>query len=217
MRLLPILLLMLVSGCSSIFGDRFRDRADDYIKAREMDPIVDASGNTLSGQDHYPVPELVGVAAPDTFEVPRPTALGPADTAEDDESLTLTEYQSKALNARLERDGSGSQVLRMDTGFAYSWAVISEALAKTDLKVTDVNRSVGTWYLQLLTPQTRDDLGWWSRLWGDEPGMIEKPYRLKLNRGRSGTYLSLLEDDDRLASDEQTSKVLSAIEKHLGK
>jgi outer membrane protein assembly factor BamC len=217
MKFLPLLLILTLAGCSSMREGRFRDRGDDYLKVEEYPETLDVNGRRVGGQDLYPMPVLATVPAlPHSFEVPKPEVLPSLDEPEE-EVQSLTEYQSKALNPRLETDGSGSLVLRMDGSFAYCWAAVSDALSASSLKMTDLNRSVGTWYLELSERETEEDLGWWSRLWGAKPEVVSKNYLLKMNRARTGVYLSLLEENDKLASPEQTEAVLQVLNKQLNK
>lgn len=211
MRLLVIPLFALTASCSWMFGDTFRDRSEGYLAAREGKPLVDTKGNLMPVQDSYPVPALPAGTQSQlsgTFELPMPERLVVERTAEP-QTATLSQYQSTELNPRLARDGSGSETLLLDTGFANAWAVVTEALANMDYKLTDLNRSIGAYYLDIERPGTEDDLGWWSRLWGAEPEPVIDSFLLKMNRTSSGVYLSLQSDVDELADQEIARRVLS--------
>lgn len=215
MKFLPVVLVVALSGCSGYLGERFHDRADDYLITKDIEPTLDVSGAPVGGQDLYPIPQLPTTpAVPTAFEVPKPDPLmGGNDVEEDSQSLTA--YQSQALNPRLEADGSGSLVLRMDGNFAQAWSAVSDALTKTPFKVTDLNRSVGTWYMELSERESEEDIGWWGRLWGSEPELVTGTYLLKMNRSRTGVYVSLLKEDDKLAGAELTESVLRVLNKQL--
>ncbi|MCY0963621.1 outer membrane protein assembly factor BamC [Parathalassolituus penaei] len=215
MKFLPVVLVVALSGCSGYLGERFHDRADDYLITKDIEPTLDVGGAPVGGQDLYPIPQLPTTpAVPTAFEVPKPDPLvGGNDVEEDSQSLTA--YQSQALNPRLETDGSGSLVLRMDGNFAQAWSAVSDALTKTPLKVTDLNRSVGTWYMELSERESEEDIGWWGRLWGSKPELVTGTYLLKMNRSRTGVYVSLLKEDDKLAGAELTESVLRVLNKQL--
>ena len=80
-------------------------------------------------------------------------------------------------------------------------AAVTEAIAASDLKLTDLNRSTGTYYLELNKTEVVDERSWWDKLWGEEL-VTTATYLLKMNRSRQGVYLSLLTDADNLAEAE---------------
>lgn len=216
MRALLYTTLLCLSGCSTLFGDTFSDRSDDYLQARPTpDTQVPEGSKPLAVQDTMPIPELAVVpAAPAHFEVPRPAPLLDEDDSDSD-SASLTQYQSEALNPRLDQDGAGTQILRLDSGYAQSWARVTEAIAATDLTLTDLNRSTGTFFLELEVADTESEQGFWSSLFNRRAENEIKVYLLKMNRAHSGVYLSLLTDSDNLAGTEVTNNVLSEILRQL--
>lgn len=213
MRICLTALVLLLSGCS-LFGDRFRDRSLDYLTAKEQPLTVQADGTPVASVDRYRIPPVSGaVVTMEKFELPAPLALVIAD---DQESASLNDYRSESLNPRLEHDGSGALILRLDGGFAQAWTAVTDAIAASSLKMTDLNRSTGTWYLDIEAKTLAKDRGWWARLWNKDK-VESKTYLLKMNRARLGAYLSLLSDAETLASDELNSKVLNEIKQQLEK
>jgi len=212
MRILLLLPLVLVSGCS-LFG--VRDRAMDYLQAEEQPATRSVDGMTLATSDRYPIPELaVTPARPDSFSVPTPQPLNVA--VQEDTVASLSDYRNEALNPRLEKDGAGTLILRLDGGFAAAWAKVTDAVAASSLTLSDLNRSTGTWYLQMEEAVADEDRGWWSRLWGSNK-TATRIYLLKMSRARLGVYLSLQTDADTLASEELTAAVLNEIKAQLDK
>lgn len=204
----------LLSGCS-LFGNTFDDRAENYLTTDEFPVIkqVDTSSQ-LAFRDANVIPALpVTPQRPESFETPRPLAFVAAEN--DDAVVTsLAQYRSEALNPRLDQDGAGTEILRLDLGFAASWAAVTEAIAASDLTMTDLNRSTGTYFLELDKTEVVDERSWWDKLWGEEL-VTTATYLLKMNRSRQGVYLSLLTDADNLAEAGQTSRVLAEIETQL--
>lgn len=215
MRVLMIVLAGLTASCSWLFGDTFRDRSEGYLLAEEARPVLDTNGQPLVTSDAYPIPDLAtDVENPTSFELPIPDRLVLNQTGSEQIS-TLSAYQSDALNPRLEKDGSGSDILRLDSSFANAWAVVTEAIAATRYKLSDLNRSIGSYYIEVERAGTEEDLGWWSRLVGSEPEPVVSTYILKMNRSGSGVYLSLQSDVDQLADQDLTHQVLSDLESQL--
>ena len=214
MRLLCILPLAALSGCSWMFGDTFDNRALDYLEAQESPATQVPADITLNTYDRYPVPDVNGsqdLADEFTIPVPDPIVIDETDTG----STSLSEYQSYDLNPRIEKDGAGTEVLRLDTEFAISWAKVADAVAGTDLKMTDLNRSLGIYFLELPNPDAaNDDRSWWAKLWSDpvEPTLT---YELKMVNAGEGVYVSLLQDAETLADTVTTRSVLTQVRDQL--
>ncbi len=216
MKYLILAMIAGLSGCSTLFGDKFRDRADDYLTAKPAKEAVDLQGQPLAKTDSLPIPELAReVEQPDAFELPQPQRLVVEAAEPESQSASLNQFNSTELNPRLDRDGSGSRILRLDGNFALTWAEVTEALAASDINLVDLNRSLATWYLELQTVQQEDTRGWWSRLWNREPESETTTYLLKLNRAHNGVYLSLLSDVDALADDTLAESVFVEIKTQL--
>lgn len=203
---------VLLGGCSWL---GFDDLADDYLTQETYPVITNPEGEPpLPFRDANPIPELAVVPQrPEKFETPRPLAL--VTTEQDDVGVTsLAQYRSDSLNPRLDKDGAGTQILRLDLGFAASWAAVTEAVAASDLKLIDLNRSTGTYYLEVEKSDVEDNRSWWDKLWGEEL-ITSATYLLKMSRSRQGVYLSLLTDADTLAEADVTEAVLKSIESQL--
>jgi len=213
-RVAALALTASLSGCS-LFGDTFDDRAENYLVLEPKPVIQQVDGESeLVFRDAHVIPALpVEPQRPEKFETPRPLNFV-ADNNEEQVVTSLAQYRSESLNPRLDKDGAGTEILRLDLGFAASWAAVTEALAASDLELSDLNRSTGTYYLELDLLNVVDERSWWDKLWGEEL-ITRATYLLKMNRSRQGVYLSLLTDADNLAEPEQTAVVLREIEKQL--
>lgn len=184
-----------------------------YLQAEEQPLIQVPEGAELAVQDAYPIPALAQQPEPlQNFEVPRPAPYIAEDAAEG--VASLNEYNRGAINARLDKDGAGSTILRLDGSYASNWAAVTDAIAASDLHLTDLNRSTGTYYLAMQKVVPAEERGWWASLWGDDE-IITETYLLKMNRARNGVYLSLLTDADTLADESLTLDVLKQIESKL--
>jgi outer membrane protein assembly factor BamC len=76
---LPVVLLAVLPACGYLFGDQgvFRDNADDYKKAPELEVIKVPEGkNTEALREIYAIPDIEeSVVIVGEFEVPRPSPL----------------------------------------------------------------------------------------------------------------------------------------------
>lgn len=222
MRAVVILLAVNLAGCSAIFGDTFHDRAQGYLDAKNhtrMKPL--AGQDPLPIQDAYKIPPVTQTAASaieldddGDFIVPKPELLVVAE--DEQNSSSLSELKSAALNPRLERDGAGTQVLRLEGQFARAWTAVAEALAKSDYTLTDLNRSTGTYYITIFDPEAEQpEKSFWQWLTNSNDLGVDVEYILKMNRSRLGVYLSLQKDLETLADDKLAVSFLTDLQKLL--
>lgn len=215
MRVLSVgLLVVSLAGCS-VFGDRFSNRANHYPLASEGDVLKNSDGQpAVFERDGYPIPSLRDSAALiERQSVPRPIPF--AGHPEADTVASFNEFRSQALNTRMGVDGAGTQVLYLDVGFAYAWAQVTDAIVASELELSDLNRSVGTYYLSVMSGEVDDDRSWWGRLWRKAPQPSLQIMQLKMHTVRSGVYLSLLTDADNLADVVTTNAVLLSVKRQL--
>ena len=209
MRLLSLVVFsLLLSGCSWLF----HDHANDYLEAKTYPPMKVPSDYGYSAQPSaLTVPNIdSSFTATEEFVVPRPERLV---IEEEEQSASLAKVQSTSIEPQLVKDGNGTPILRMAVGFPRAWAALGEALKQAEFSISDLNRSIGTYYIEILEP-VEDEGGMWSWLFG-APEPETKIVEVKLNRARSGVYIAIHEDADTLASDEQANSLLNDIAKHL--
>lgn len=205
-------LVLVLTGCS-LLPDRYRDRAGDYLNTQEQPATQSLPNQPLVYSDRYLIPKLDSTPSqPTEFKVPMPSPLVVEVAAEG--SASLNELRNETPDPRIEHDGAGGLILRINGGFAQSWSLVSDAIAASELKLSDLNRSTGTWYLTMDKAVKAEDRGWWSRLWNNDE-VVEHSYLLKMSRTRSGVYLSLLEDDDALADETVARNVFEQIKAQI--
>lgn len=217
-----ILSLITLGGCSAIFGDTFHDRAQDYLKAEEQPRMkTSVEQPEIPIQDAYVIPEVaktedsaIVLDEDGDFVVPQPVMLA-IDDEEKDVAL-LSQMQKVDLNPRLERDGAGTQVLRLEGQFGFAWTAVSEALTESEYTLTDLNRSTGTYYITIFDPEAEQpEKSLWQWLTSSNEKGVEVPYLVKMNRSRLGVYLSLQEDLETLADDDLAQRFLADLKKML--
>lgn len=219
-RAVLLLLALNLSGCSAIFGDTFHDRAQGYLDSQPQARMQAVAGQSaLPIQDAYVIPEISSQSSSleldedGDFVVPRPQAL---IVEQEQDAPSLAELQDDALNPRLERDGAGTQVLRLDGRFAIAWTAVAEALAESDYSLTDLNRSTGTYYITIFDPEAEQpERSFWQWLTNSNELGVDVDYLLKMNRSRLGVYLSLQEDLETLADDKLAVRFLSDMQELL--
>jgi outer membrane protein assembly factor BamC len=221
-RTVFLLLVINLSGCSAIFGDTFSDRAQGYLTSEIKESMKPVPGQAeLPIQSAYVIPAMntssasfIQLDEDGDFVVPKPQTL--LVLAEDQDATSLTELQDATLDPRLDRDGAGTQVLRLNGNFALAWTAVAEALAESDYTLTDLNRSTGTYYITIFDPTAElPEKSFWQWLTNSDELGAEVDYLLKMNRSRQGVYLSLQKDIETLAEDTLAVSFLTDLQKIL--
>ena len=199
---------VLVSGCSWLF----HDHAEDYLVAKEHPVMkVPADYGDLKFQPQLIIPKTdQPFTAKEEFVVPRPDKLV---VEEQEESTSLAKVKSTKLEPQLLKDGNGTPILRLGVAFPRAWSALGESLKKADVTVSDLNRSIGTYYIEVLEP-VEDEGGFWSFLFG-APEPEVRTLEVKLNRARSGVYVAIHTDADTLADEEEANALLKKISDNL--
>jgi outer membrane protein assembly factor BamC len=221
-RTVFLLLVVNLSGCSAIFGDTFSDRAQGYLTSETKESTKPVPGQAeLPIQDAYVIPamnpssaSLIQLDEDGDFVVPKPQTL--LVLAQEQDSASLAELQEAILNPRLDRDGAGTQILRLNGHFALAWTAVAEALAESEYTLTDLNRSTGTYYITIFDPTAElQEKSFWQWITNSDELGVEVDYLLRMNRSRSGVYLSLQKDLETLAEDVLAVSFLTDLQKIL--
>jgi len=128
---LPIILVSAVSGCGFLFGDEgiFRDKSQDYKKAREVPPIkVPEGDDSASIGEIYPIPPITDtILLAGKFDVPRPAPL-PASVQDE--------------QVRIQTLGDESWAL-VNTAPGQVWPQIRAFLSVSEIPVARVDATAG--------------------------------------------------------------------------
>lgn len=210
MRLIGLFVLMLsMSGCSWLFYDH----DNDYLQSEIQQNItVPKSVAQISLKPQLSIPAAKTTQLPEEFALPRPQKLV---LLEDQESTKLTDLQDKELEANLLKDGNGTPILRLNVSFARAWAAVGGSLKSANIDISDLNRSIGTYYIELTEEGVEVEPGFWGSLFGSKPEIEKLPLQVKVNRARSGVYIAVHKDQDNLAEDQQAHDLLSRIKAKL--
>lgn len=202
--------LFVLGGCSWLVNDH----DNDYLKSQiQPNIIIPKDVAILELKPQFPIPEVANAKLVDEFIVPRPR---PLVIKEDVETASLVSDQTIKLETNLLKDGNGTPILRLNVEFPRAWAQLGEALNKADVKVSDLNRSIGTYYVELPDESAEKlEQGFWAGLFGSEPEMVMIALQVKLNRARSGVYIAIHEDLDNLADDKLAENLLARIQNNI--
>lgn len=203
-------LLATLNGCSWLV----HDRDNDYLES-EIQPVITVPKGVanVALKEQLPIPQVKAKPLADEFVVPRPHPL----VLQEPEQLgaSLSEVSAIKTESNLLKDGNGTPILRLNIQFARAWAELGESLKKGEFNITDLNRSIGTYYIEVIKPGSVQEVGFWAGLFGAKPEAEKQTLQIKLNQARSGVYIAVHLDAETLASDEQAQSILERIQETL--
>lgn len=148
-----------------------------------------------------------------------------ASSAEQGGSVSLLAERDFDAPSRvsLAEDGNGNPVLNLGADFDRAWSSIGRALEMGDLRIDDINRTLGVYYVNLAegakTPEEKP--GFFGRLFGSEPDQEEidaraERYQVRLTRVGDSVQVSVEKDLNTVAPADVAKRVLSVIQDNLG-
>ncbi|UVE16579.1 outer membrane protein assembly factor BamC [Pseudomonas sp. LS44] len=123
----------------------------------------------------------------------------------------------------LSDDGSGNPVLSLGTDFDRAWSSVGRSLDTGNVRIDDLNRSLGVYYINLAEGSDKEDEkpGFWKRMWGSSPsdeeveGRAER-YQVRLTTVGDSVQVTVEKDLNTVAPADVARRVLSLIQEHLG-
>ncbi|WP_462382518.1 outer membrane protein assembly factor BamC [Pseudomonas sp. Marseille-QA0892] len=125
--------------------------------------------------------------------------------------------------ANLTQDGSGNPVLSLGTDFDRAWSSVGRALQSGDVRVDDLNRSNGLYYINLAegARNPEEKRGFFSRLFGRERSQAEidaraERYQVRLSTVGDSVQVTVEQGIDKVAPAEVSRRILTLIQNNLG-
>jgi len=114
-------------------------------------------------------------------------------------------------------------VLNLNTDLDRAWSAVGRALQQADVRVDDLNRSLGLYYIDLSQGASQPDRkpGFFARLFGSEPSKEELEakadrYHVRLTEVGGSVQVSVEKNIDTLAPEDVSRRVLGMLRDHLG-
>lgn len=215
--------LLALTGCS-LLGDQYRNRSFDYLTYQPAEPIKvpaelsDQENWQLISRERLPVePRQRQVALAKNakaFVVPKPDALVIEESKTEQPLVSLASFQGRKLTTRLAVDGAGSPLLQVNAEFAIAWAVITDAVIQLPYQLVDLDRSIGTYFMQSSIAVDEVEKGWFARLFTRQKEEVTQ-FQIKVDPSQEGVYISVLNDSENFADKSLTSTVLSQLQELL--
>ena len=137
-------------------------------------------------------------------------------------SLLVARDYDAPERVSLTADGSGNPVLSLDTDLNRAWSSVGRALEKANVRVEDLNRTSGVYYINLAEAAKEEDKpGFISRMLGrgDSAKDIEaraERYQVRLSEVAGRVHISVEKDLNTVAPAETAREILDLIQNNLG-
>ncbi|MBD9397207.1 outer membrane protein assembly factor BamC [Pseudomonas sp. PDM11] len=123
----------------------------------------------------------------------------------------------------LSQDGNGNPILNLSTDFDRAWSGVGRSLRMADLRVDDINRTLGVYYVNLAEgPQRNNEKpGFFKRMFGgsEDKAAIEaraERYQVRLTAVGDTVQVTVEKDINTVAPADVARKVLDMIQENLG-
>ncbi len=139
-------------------------------------------------------------------------------------SLLAARNYDAPSRVNLSQDGNGNSVLHLSTDFDRAWSSVGRALELGNVRIDDINRSLGVYYVNLAegAKKPEEEKGFFSSLFGSEPSQEEidaraERYQVRLTKAASGdVQVSVEKDLNTVAPEDVARRVLTLIQENLG-
>jgi outer membrane protein assembly factor BamC len=139
-------------------------------------------------------------------------------------SLLAARDYDAPQRVNLASDGSGNPVLTLDTDLNRAWSSVGRALEKSDIRVDDLNRSLGLYYVNLAEGAQKDEdkPGFFARLTGKgEKDQAEidaraERYQVRLTEVSGSVQVTVEKDINTVAPAEVARRILGLVQNNLG-
>jgi outer membrane protein assembly factor BamC len=123
----------------------------------------------------------------------------------------------------LSEDGNGNPVLSLGADFDRAWSGVGRSLEMADVRIDDINRSLGVYYINLAERAQKpdDQPGFFGKVFGSEPSKEEidaraERYQVRLTAVGDSVQVSVEKDLNTIAPADVARKVLDLIQENLG-
>lgn len=136
--------------------------------------------------------------------------------------LAASEFDAPS-RVSLREDGNGNPVLNLGADFDRAWSGVGRSLEMADVRVDDLNRSLGVYYVNLAErAQNKDEEpGFFGRLFGGEADKEEiearaERYQIRLTPVGDSVQVTVEKDLNTVAPADVARRILGLIQENLG-
>ena len=123
----------------------------------------------------------------------------------------------------LSEDGNGNPVLSLGADFDRAWSGVGRSLEMADVRIDDINRSLGVYYINIAERAQKPDEkpGFFGSVFGSAPSKEEidaraERYQVRLTAVGESVQVTVEKDLNTIAPSDVARKVLDLIQENLG-
>ncbi|MCG4454854.1 outer membrane protein assembly factor BamC [Pseudomonas sp. MMS21-TM103] len=123
----------------------------------------------------------------------------------------------------LSEDGNGNPVLNLGADFDRAWSGVGRSLEAADVRIDDLNRSLGVYYINLAEGAQKkgEEPGFFSNLFGGKPDKEEidaraERYQVRLTAVGDSVQVTVEKDLNTVAPADVARRILELIQENLG-
>ncbi len=132
------------------------------------------------------------------------------------ESASVSLLAERGINAEgkvvLKESSGGDYYLELALPYHRAWASLAPALKKSTFEITDRNRSDGRYFVTFSGPESEEDRGWFSGLFGgDDDPLLEQAFVVLLDKQSDDLMRITIQKDDGEALDRRDAQRLLSL------
>ncbi|MDY0249663.1 MAG: outer membrane protein assembly factor BamC [Pseudomonas sp.] len=199
---------------------RFRVRIEPGVQRNSSEIFIDQAQRNASSQvdtawsDNSTTESAAGVLLEELN-----VYLAQRNEKGDSFSLLASKTYDAPKRVTLVDGGNNTKVLRLDASFERAWSSIGRALSAADIRVDDLNRSTGVYYIDLAEGAKKEEPGFFKRLFSAKEKTAEtistERYIVRLTAINQQVFVSVERDLDTLAPAEVSARVLEQLRNNL--
>jgi outer membrane protein assembly factor BamC len=204
---------------------RVRIRVEPGVQTNSTDVFVASTQREKGSND-----EDLDWVAGDSTEISLLEGLLTSMSSSAEGSVQVSLLASKDFDAPrqvvLTDDSSGNPLLLLGSDFGRAWSSVGRALEMADIRVDDLNRSTGIYYIDLGQPAQKadaDEGGWFGWLFGGsddeeqsvDASSIAQRYAVRLLQVGDSVQVAVLQGNS-MAAPADARRILGMIKANLG-
>ncbi len=199
---------------------RFRVRIEPGVQRNSSEIFIDQAQRNASSQVEAPWSDsaVTNSSAAVLLEELN-VYLAQRTEKGDSVSLLASKTYDTPKRVSLIDGGNNTKVLRLDASFDRAWSSVGRALSAADIRVDDLNRSTGVYYIDLAEGAKKEEPGFFKRLFSSKKKAAEtvskERYIVRLTAINQQVFVSVERDLETLAPADVSLRVLEQLRSNL--
>ena len=199
---------------------RFRVRIEPGVQRNSSEIFIDQAQRNASSQVAAPWSENSTTNSTAAVLLEELNVyLAQSNEKGDSVSLLASKTYDTPKRVTLIDGGNNTKVLRLDASFDRAWSSVGRALSAADIRVDDLNRSTGVYYIDLAEGAKKEEPGFFKRLFSSKKKAAEtvskERYIVRLTAINQQVFVSVERDLETLAPADVSLRVLEQLRSNL--